>query len=193
MGRWVCLAVTQRLALPAFDHLIIACFLSLFSPLLADDFTFTLFVAKCSVVFHYSRLYFPGFISDIIPPLCLLTRRIERSLQVQIPYVHCLLAWFTIYIVLFVFSPCFYGAWSERAVRNWGMGNVWHQRTVPCQSSVCWSSVSRLGRQLMMVNAFTMNMNASTKCLWNSMAGSTCDLGSFSLSVAMESHMLNAF
>lgn len=71
---------------------------------------FILSVAKCSVVFHYSPPYFAGFISDIIPPFSACsrsnTRRMGWSLQVQIPYVHCLLAWFPIYIVLFVFSAC---------------------------------------------------------------------------------------
>lgn len=64
----MCLAVTQRLALPAFDHLIIACFLSLFTCLLMIS-PFILSVAKCNAVFHYSPVCFAGLGSDIMPLL----------------------------------------------------------------------------------------------------------------------------
>lgn len=43
----------------------------------------------------------------------------------------------------------------------------------------------------MMLNASAMNMNASTKGMWKRAADSTCDLGSFRLSLVTEPLILN--
>lgn len=90
----------------SFNHCLLS--FTLFSPPCSLVISpFILSVAKCSVVFHYAQLYFAGFIKShhlSTLPAC------EKDWMVPsgaatIPYVHCLLAWFTIYIVVFVFFP----------------------------------------------------------------------------------------
>lgn len=156
---------------------------------------FILSVAKCSVVFHYSAPYFAGFISDIMPPLCLLAVaqgewdgpfRCRHHMYI----VYSLDSRFTLFCLCFRRgSPRGEGVSVLSGNEGWVMRGTKAPRL--WQSSLCCTSVSRPGRWLMMVNAFTMNMNACTKCIWNHMADSTCDLGSFCLSVAMESLILN--
>lgn len=126
----MCLAVTQRLALPAFDHLIIACFLSLLPPSLADDFTFYSFCCKmqCCVSLFTARIL-QGFISDIMPPLPACSR-LTRGETVMLPFrcryhtlftrlihnLHCVVCVFFLAAVL-----------PPRAVRERGTGNAWHK------------------------------------------------------------------
>lgn len=158
---------------------------------------FILSVAKCNVVFHYSPLYFAGFISDIMLPLCLLTvTRGEGDGPFRCRYhmyiVYSLDSEFTLCCLCFCCgSSAVKGLSVLSGIERWVISGT--NSPCLCQSSLCCSSVSRPGRRLMMVNAFTMNMNASTKCIWNRMADSTCDLGSRCHGTTDTQHILNTF
>lgn len=132
---------------------------------------FILSAAKCNVVFHYSPPYLAGFVSDIMPPLCLLTvTQGEWDGPFRCRYhmyiVYSLDSQFTLCCLCFL-RVFFFGTVKGVSVLSGTEGWVMRGTNAlcHCQSSLCCSSVSRPGRRLMMVNAFTMNMNASTKCI----------------------------
>ena len=145
-------------------------------PAFADGFTFSLSVAKCRLVFHYSHLCFAVFISDTISPLWLLARScapvpsggstICTLFTRLIHNLHC---------VVCVFFPMFLRCVERACCQELRGGES--MAPIPCQSpSLCGSFVSRVGMRVMMVNAFPMNMNAPTKHPCVSAAGSTTDL-----------------
>lgn len=192
MGRWACLAVTQRLALPAFDHLIIACFLPLLPPLLVDDLTFLFFLVQnatlCFII--HCCIFLQGFISDIMPPLCPLAAHAEQAASFRCRYhayiVYSLDSHFTLCCLSSLHVPsllfvCLFMTRGVNAVRNWRMGNVKHKKQ---QFSPYAALLWRAQRCLIKSNAFCRNMSAFTKCLFTHSAGS---LDSFCLSVAIKS------
>lgn len=142
---------------------------------------FILSVAKCSVVFHYSQLYFAGFISDIMPPLCLLTATNAEwdgtfRCTYHIYIVYLLDSCFTSCCFS---SPCLIFSWCK----EWMLSEIERQKI--SSSSPHAVLLCRPERCLMKVNVFTRNMYASAKCLWNRVADSTRNF-EYLLSVAIE-------
>lgn len=117
---------TRSASFWSFNHCLLS--FTLFLPCLLMSSPFILSVAKCNVVFHYSPPHFAGFISDIMPPLCLLAvtqgerdgpfRCTHHTLFTRLIHnLHC--------VVL-----CF-PAWFHSEGQNGMMGNAWHKCTPP--------------------------------------------------------------
>lgn len=154
-----------------------------------------------AVFFILSFFFFfvPGFISDIMPPLCLLSAaHTEQAASFRCRYhayiVYSLDSHFTLCCLcsLHVSFPFFclfvclwHKEWMLSEIEGWVMRSTKSASSLPYTALLC-----RPERCLIKVNAFPMNMNASTKCLLKQEGGILLvTLGFFCLSVAIKSLM----